>query len=78
DSTHSVQIPSNSETTGGEPKFIEPLSRAAAGIGIDGLFLEVHPDPPNALSDSGSQLHIDKLRGLLINVQKIDRIVKGY
>lgn len=78
DSTHSVQMPSNSETTGGEPKFIEPLSRAAAGIGIDGLFLEVHPNPPKALSDAGSQLNIDKLKDLLIYVQKIDRIVKGY
>ncbi|MCB0750448.1 MAG: 3-deoxy-8-phosphooctulonate synthase, partial [Ignavibacteriae bacterium] len=64
--------------TGGQPKFIEPLSKAASAIGIDALFLEVHPDPPNALSDAGSQLHIDKLEELLKKVQKIDRIVKGY
>jgi len=78
DATHSVQIPSNTNVTGGEPKFIEPLSRAATSVGIDGLFLEVHPDPPNALSDAGSQLHIDNLEELLITVKKIDRIVKGY
>jgi len=78
DSTHSVQMPSNSNVTGGDPKFIEPLSRAAAAIGIDALFLEVHPDPPNALSDSGSQLKIDKMEDLLIKVQKIDKVVKGY
>jgi len=78
DATHSVQMPSNSNVTGGEPKFIEPLSKAAAAVGIDALFLEVHPDPPNALSDAGSQLQIDKLEDLLIKVQKIDRAVKGY
>ena len=78
DATHSVQMPSNTDVTGGEPKFIEPLSMAAAAIGIDALFLEVHPDPPNALSDSGSQLNIDDLENLLVKVQKIDKAVKGY
>jgi 2-dehydro-3-deoxyphosphooctonate aldolase (KDO 8-P synthase) len=78
DSTHSVQTPSNSNVTGGQPKFIEPLSKAAAAVGIDALFLEVHPDPPNALSDAGSQLHIDKLENLLKKVKQIDSVVKGY
>lgn len=78
DATHSVQMPSNTNVTGGQPEFIEPLSKAAVGVGIDGLFLEVHPDPPNALSDAGSQLHIDNLKSLLINVQNIDKAVKGY
>lgn len=78
DATHSVQMPSNSNVTGGQPKFIEPLSKAAAAVGIDSLFLEVHPDPTNALSDAGSQLNIEKLESLLLNVQKIDKAVKGY
>lgn len=78
DATHSVQMPSNSSVTGGQPKFIEPLSKAAAAVGIDALFLEVHPDPPKALSDAGSQLELDKLEKLLINVQKVDKVVKGY
>lgn len=78
DATHSVQTPSNSNVTGGQPKFIEPLSKAAAAVGIDALFLEVHPDPPNALSDAGSQLHIDKLENLLKKVKQIDSVVKGY
>jgi len=77
DATHSVQMPSNSNVTGGKPKFIEPLSKAATSIGIDALFLEVHPDPVNALSDSGSQLHLDSLEDLLIKVQHIDKVVKG-
>jgi len=78
DATHSVQMPSSSNVTGGQPKFIEPLSKAAAAVGIDALFLEVHPDPPNALSDAGSQLQLEKLEELLVNVQNIDKVVKGY
>ncbi|MFZ1290984.1 MAG: 3-deoxy-8-phosphooctulonate synthase [Melioribacteraceae bacterium] len=78
DATHSVQMPSNSNVTDGQPQFIEPLSKAAAAIGINALFLEVHPDPQNALSDAGSQLHIDKLEPLLKNVIAIDKVVKGY
>lgn len=78
DATHSVQMPSNTMVTGGQPRFIKPLSRAAVAVGIDALFLEVHPDPQNALSDAGSQLHIDQLEKLLIQVQKIDKVVKGY
>jgi len=78
DATHSVQMPSNSNVTGGEPKFIEPLAKAAAAVGIASLFLEVHPNPKEALSDAGSQLHIDKLEALLSIVKKIDKVVKGY
>ncbi|PID62385.1 MAG: 3-deoxy-8-phosphooctulonate synthase [Ignavibacteriae bacterium] len=78
DATHSVQTPSNSEVTGGQPEFIEPLSKAATAIGISALFLEVHPDPPKALSDSGSQLNINKLEELLFKVKQIDKVVKGY
>jgi len=78
DATHSVQMPSNSNITGGEPKFIEPLAKAATAIGIDALFLEVHPNPKEALSDAGSQLHIDELEKLLIKVQGIDKAIKGY
>ena len=78
DSTHSVQMPSNSDVTGGEPKFIAPLSKAAVAVGIDGLFLEVHPNPKKALSDAGSQLKLDQLEELLVSVQKIDKVVKGY
>jgi 2-dehydro-3-deoxyphosphooctonate aldolase (KDO 8-P synthase) len=71
-------MPSNSNVTGGQPKFIEPLSKAAASVGIDALFLEVHPDPANALSDAGSQLPLTELEELLIKVIQIDKVVKGY
>lgn len=78
DATHSVQLPSKDVISGGEPKFIKPLARAAAAVGIDALFLEVHPDPPNALSDAASQLPLDKLEELLIEVKTIDDIVKNF
>ena len=78
DATHSVQLPSKGGKSGGRSEFIEPLAMAAAAVGIDALFLEVHPNPKKALSDAESQLHIDKLRSLLIKVQKIDKVVKGY
>ncbi|MEE9571782.1 MAG: 3-deoxy-8-phosphooctulonate synthase [Candidatus Neomarinimicrobiota bacterium] len=78
DATHSVQLPSQNATSGGEPKFIKPLARAAAAVGIDALFLEVHPDPKNALSDAASQLPIDQLEDLLIQVKEIDERVKNF
>jgi len=77
DATHSVQIPSQGGISGGEPKFILPLAKAASAVGIDALFLEVHPDPKNALSDAGSQLPLDKLESLLVKVKAIDDAVKA-
>ncbi len=77
DATHSVQMPSSSNVTGGAPEFIPLLSRAATAVGIDALFLEVHPEPSKALSDAGSQLALSKLKDLLTTVKKIDEIVKG-
>lgn len=76
DATHSVQLPGIGGKTGGQPKFIKPLAKAAAAIGIDALFLEVHPDPVNALSDAESQLPLGELEKLLIEIQQIDTLVK--
>ncbi|MDD3557532.1 MAG: 3-deoxy-8-phosphooctulonate synthase [Melioribacteraceae bacterium] len=78
DATHSVQMPGQGAKTGGEPKFIEPLARAAAAIGIDGLFMEVHPDPESALSDSGSQLKLENVEEILSRLKKIDELAKEY
>jgi 2-dehydro-3-deoxyphosphooctonate aldolase (KDO 8-P synthase) len=78
DATHSVQLPSAGQTSGGQPRFIEPLAKAAAAVGIDALFLEVHPNPKEALSDSDSQLPLSKLKNILTEVLKIDKAVKGY
>lgn len=78
DATHSVQLPANQNVTGGQPQFIKPLAKAAAAIGIDALFLEVHPDPARALSDSASQLPFNDLEELLIEIIKIDSLTKKY
>ena len=76
DATHSVQVPGRGGKTGGQPKFIKPLAKAAAAVGIDALFLEVHPDPVNAMSDAESQLPLSELENLLTEIQQIDRLVK--
>jgi 2-dehydro-3-deoxyphosphooctonate aldolase (KDO 8-P synthase) len=78
DATHSVQLPSQDNQSGGQPKFIKPLARAAVAVGIDALFLEVHPDPQNALSDAASQLPLSELKELLIVIKDIDKIIKRY
>ena len=78
DATHAVQLPSKELVSGGQPKFIKPLAKASAAVGIDALFLEVHPDPANALSDAASQLPLSDLLTLLIDIKKIDQLTKNY
>jgi 2-dehydro-3-deoxyphosphooctonate aldolase (KDO 8-P synthase) len=66
DGTHSVQQPSAANgVSGGQPEFIPLLTRAAVAAGIDGLFLEVHDDPPNAKSDGANALELKQLKPLL-------------
>ena len=66
DATHSVQQPGGKGTTsGGQREFVAPLSRAAVAVGVDGIFMEVHPDPNNALSDGPNMVPLNKLRLLL-------------
>lgn len=77
DATHSVQLPSKDNVSGGQPKFIKPLARAAAAVGIDALFLEVHPEPSKALSDAASQLPLSELEELLIEIKAIDSVIKS-
>ena len=79
DATHSVQLPGSiGNASGGQPKFIEPLARAATAIGIAGLFVEVHEDPSRALSDGANALRLDVLPTLWQRVQAIDRLVKAF
>ena len=69
DVTHSVQLPGGAgKSSGGQPEFIEPLARAGAAIGVDGIFLEVHDNPTQALSDGTNALALDQLRPLLERV----------
>ena len=71
DATHSVQRPSQHGISGGNREFIAPLARAAMAIGIDGLFLETHPNPAEALSDRDSQLPLADLEPLIERLLRV-------
>jgi len=77
DATHSVQLPGGlGSSSGGNRAFVAPLARAAAAVGIDGLFLETHPNPEKALSDGANSLPTDQLYNLLTIVKDIHGLVK--
>jgi 2-dehydro-3-deoxyphosphooctonate aldolase (KDO 8-P synthase) len=65
DITHSLQLPGGGTESGGQRRFAEPLARAAIAAGADGVFLEIHPDPERALSDSAVQLGPERAEALL-------------
>jgi 2-dehydro-3-deoxyphosphooctonate aldolase (KDO 8-P synthase) len=72
DVTHSVQLPGGEgKSSGGQPEFIEPLARAGAAVGIDGIFLEVHDNPATALSDGTNALPLAQFRPLLQKIQRL-------
>lgn len=73
DATHSVQKPGGQgDTTGGNREYVEYLAKAALSVGIDGLFLEVHPDPNLAKSDGPNMVRLDELKTLL------QRLIRVY
>ena len=72
DCTHSLQKPNQtSGVTGGNPKMISTIAKAAIAVGSDGLFIETHPDPANAKSDGANMLHLDNLEQLLVDLVRI-------
>ncbi len=75
DITHSLQQPGGGEQSGGLRRFAEPLARAAVAAGADGVFLEVHPDPDHALSDSAVQLDPERAEKLLASLVAVRRAV---
>lgn len=78
DATHSVQIPGgNGTTTGGKREFVPYLSRAAAAVGISSIFMEVHPNPDNAMSDGPNMVNLAKLEEVLKPIVEIDALVKN-
>ena len=69
DATHSVQRPASlGESTGGDRTLVEPLARAAAAVGIDGVFFETHPDPDASPSDGPNMVPLDELSGVISRV----------
>ncbi len=78
DATHSVQRPGQlGDRSGGERELIPFLAKAAAGVGCDGFFLEVHPDPDQALCDGPSSLRLKDLEGLLKQLIALDAISRS-
>lgn len=78
DATHSIQLPGGrGDSSGGEREMAPCLARAAVAVGVDGLFLEVHPDPDKALSDGPNSLSLETVPELLKVCMAIDRVVKG-
>jgi 2-dehydro-3-deoxyphosphooctonate aldolase (KDO 8-P synthase) len=79
DATHSVQLPGGQgAVSGGQREMVAYLARAAVAVGIDGLFMEVHPDPDAALCDGPNSLAINRLDDILQTLMKIDAFVKNF
>lgn len=78
DATHSVQLPGGAGgSSGGQRQFIAPLTRAAVAAGVDGLFMEVHPEPEKALCDGPNSLPLDQLESLLTTLVALHNMVAG-
>lgn len=79
DATHSVQLPGGAGgSSGGQREFIPPLARAAVAAGIDGLFMEVHPEPAKALCDGPNSWPLDQVEELLVGLLAIRKAAAPY
>ncbi len=79
DVTHSLQLPGGQgSSSGGQREFAPPLARAAVATGVDGLFVEVHPDPTQALSDASVTIPLHEIEGLLQQTKTIHDILKKW
>ena len=79
DVTHSLQQPNQpSGVTGGTPNLIETLAKAGIAVGVDGIFMETHPDPAHALSDGANMLPLGKVEPLLIKLVSIRNAERGH
>ena len=76
DITHSLQQPNQSSgVTGGKPELIETVAKAGIAVGVDGIFIETHPNPAEAKSDGANMLRLDLLEGLLTKLVKIRKAI---
>jgi 2-dehydro-3-deoxyphosphooctonate aldolase (KDO 8-P synthase) len=79
DVTHSLQQPNQvSGVTGGNPQLIGTIAKAAIATGVDGLFIETHPNPSKALSDGANMLQLDLLEGLLKQLVELRQVVRRF
>lgn len=79
DVTHSLQLPGAAEgKSGGQPQYIDMLARAGVAAGVDGVFLEVHDRPEQALSDGANSLRLDLLPNLLQRLAELNRLVRSW
>ncbi len=79
DVTHSLQLPgAGQDRTAGLAEYIEPLASAGVAARVDGVFLEVHPEPSRAMSDADNALRLDSLERLLQRLTRIDAVVKEF
>lgn len=78
DATHSVQQPAAlGETSGGQREFVFPLARAAVAVGVAGVFMEIHDDPDNALSDGPNSVHLKDVQRILAHLALVDIVAKS-
>jgi 2-dehydro-3-deoxyphosphooctonate aldolase (KDO 8-P synthase) len=78
DVTHSLQLPGGEgKRSGGQPQFIETLARAGVAAGVDGVFMEVHDNPPRALSDGANALHLRSFRPLAQRIRDLGEFVRA-
>ncbi|MFV1951086.1 MAG: 3-deoxy-8-phosphooctulonate synthase [Nitrospinota bacterium] len=79
DVTHSLQLPGGEGScSGGQREFAESLARAAVSVGVDGLFMEVHPEPDMALCDGPNMIPIKEVEGLLKRLKEIYQVIKRF
>jgi len=79
DATHSVQLPGGQgSSSGGQRQFVAPLVRAAAAVGVDGLFLETHPEPAKALSDGANSLPLAEMAAILRSFKTIHEHARSH
>jgi 2-dehydro-3-deoxyphosphooctonate aldolase (KDO 8-P synthase) len=77
DATHSLQLPGGmGKSSGGQREFAEPFARAAVAVGVDGLFMEVHPEPDKALCDGPNMIKLDDVRKMLATLKALDMMLK--
>lgn len=78
DATHSLQLPGSAgNSSSGQPEYSIPMAKAAVTFGINGIFVETHPNPKEALSDSGAMLPLDKMKELIESVLEVRNCIKS-